>query len=370
MQTRDSLLRWSLTHPFGTDELGRDLLARSVYGLRVDLSMIAIAVPLGMLAGTALGLGAALSRSAGTIVQRLLDVIVGFPGVILGMYIVLIMGAGRAALVIAIAVTSLPTFGRIARGALLAQSQREYVTAARTLGVGRRQLVLGHILPNTMDPILVAGAVFVVYAIFIEAGLSIVGLDIRPPEPSLGSLLNQGMRYVTQSPTYVLGPTILLFVLALGLSRLLPPTDIVGRSMLVLQNHGGGNARLVADDGGGVAPAGGVFDESDVAGPESLHGSIFEAYLEMPGDDEDKLSPRRRMPVLERSGAVDFEASGRDVYASDPVRRIGQVDLFAAGPPRSVGVHAINTHESPPTDDGPRWHQGTLARRADPIGIR
>ncbi len=218
VQSVDSLLPPSLQHPFGTDELGRDILTRTIYGLRTDLSIVAVAVPLGLVIGTSLGMLGALSRTAGSLVQRVLDVIVGFPGIVLGVCIVIVIGPGWSSLVIAIAVSSLPTFGRLARATMLSQSQREYVTAARTLGVSRIQIVLRHILPNAIDPILVAGSVYVVYAIFIEAGLSIIGLGIQPPEPSLGSLLNNATRFIYQAPTFIVGPTVVLFLLALSFS--------------------------------------------------------------------------------------------------------------------------------------------------------
>lgn len=217
-QTGNSLLGPSLAHPFGTDELGRDLFARSMYGLRTDLSIVLVAVPIGLVVGTTLGMLGALSRTAGTLVQRVLDVIIGFPGILLGVCIVLVVGTGWLSLVLAIAISSLPTFGRLSRAAMLSQSQREYVTAARTLGVKRGTIVMRHILPNAIDPILVAGSVYVVYAIFIEAGLSIVGLGIQPPEPSLGSLLNNATRFINQSPTFIVGPTLTLFLLALAFS--------------------------------------------------------------------------------------------------------------------------------------------------------
>lgn len=217
-QTGNSLLGPSLAHPFGTDELGRDLFARSMYGLRTDLSIVLVAVPIGLVVGTTLGMLGALSRTAGTLVQRVLDVIIGFPGILLGVCIVLVVGTGWLSLVLAIAISSLPTFGRLSRAAMLSQSQREYVTAARTLGVKRGTIVMRHILPNAIDPILVAGSVYVVYAIFIEAGLSIVGLGIQPPEPSLGSLLNNATRFINQSPTFIIGPTLTLFLLALAFS--------------------------------------------------------------------------------------------------------------------------------------------------------
>lgn len=217
-QSAEGLQGPSSAHPFGTDELGRDLFVRTVYGLRLDLSIIAVAVPISMIAGTALGLLGALNRFAGTFVQRILDIILGFPGVVLGVCIVLIMGPGWTALVVAIAVSGLPLFGRQARAALLEQQQREYVTAARILGVGKVAVLTRHILPNAIDPILVNGAIFVVVAIFIEAGLSIIGLGIQPPEPSLGSLLNVGIRFIEQAPMYVLGPTLVLILLSMSFS--------------------------------------------------------------------------------------------------------------------------------------------------------
>lgn len=217
-QSANSLQGPGPSHLLGTDELGRELLVRTLYALRTDLSIIVVAVPLSMVIGTALGLIGFLSRLAGSVVQRVLDIILGFPGVILGICIVLIMGAGWGALVVAITVGGLPHFGRQARAAMLEQTQREYVTAARALGVGRGRILVRHILPNTVDPIIVGGAVFVVYAIFIEAGLSIIGLGIQPPNPSLGALLNVGIRFVSRAPMYVLGPTIMLILLALAFS--------------------------------------------------------------------------------------------------------------------------------------------------------
>lgn len=217
-QSSNALAPPSLAHLFGTDELGRDLLVRTVYGLRMDFSIILVAVPSSMVLGTALGLLGALSRVAGLFVQRLLDIILGFPGVVLGICIVLIVGPGWASLVIAITIAGLPFFGRLARAALLEQMNREYVTAARALGIGKGTILWRHILPNAVDPILVSGALFVVVAVFIEAGLSIIGLGIQPPEPSLGSLLNVGIRFIEQAPMYIIGPTIVLILLSMSFS--------------------------------------------------------------------------------------------------------------------------------------------------------
>jgi len=220
LQSRDSLFPVSWSHPFGTDELGRDIFVRSIYGLRTDLALAAAAVPLSMVIGTFLGLSGALSPRLGSLVQRALDIIVGFPGLILAICVVLVIGAGWTALLVAIVIGGLPGFGRLARATFLSQQHQEYVVAARTLGVSKWRIMVRHILPNAVDPIIVQGAIFVVSAVFTEAALSIVGLGLQPPEPSLGILLNVGMRYITMAPFYILGPTLILVLLALAFSLL------------------------------------------------------------------------------------------------------------------------------------------------------
>jgi peptide/nickel transport system permease protein len=228
VQTGRTLSAPSLNHLFGTDELGRDILIRSVYGLRTDLELVYVAVPLTMVIGTLLGLLGAVSRTAGTITQRILDIIVGFPGLILGISVVLVLGSGFSGLLLSVVIIGLPTFGRLARQTMLAQQQREYVVAARTLGIKRWTIMGRHILPNIVDPIIVQGAVFLVHAVFLEAALSIVGLGIQPPAPSLGALLNTGMRYINQSPTYIVGPIVILLLLAFGYSLL---TDALNKTV-------------------------------------------------------------------------------------------------------------------------------------------
>ncbi|WP_079038630.1 ABC transporter permease [Streptomyces sp. NBRC 110028] len=210
----------SWRHLFGTDELGRDIFVRTLYGLRSDLVLLFVGVPIAAIVGTLLGIAGGLSRWLGMFLQRVFDIILGFPGLVLGIVIALILQPGVSALLLTIAIVLLPGYGRLARAALLTQEQREYVLAARVLGVPRRRVLLRHILPNALDPIIVHTAIAMVVAIFMETGLSLVGLGIQPPQPSLGTLLNTGIRFLSLAPMYVLGPTMVLLLLALAFSLL------------------------------------------------------------------------------------------------------------------------------------------------------
>jgi peptide/nickel transport system permease protein len=220
VQTRDALAPPSAQYWLGTDEFGRDIFIRTIYGLRTDLSLILTAVPVSLVIGTLLGLSGYVSSWFGSLMQRVLDVILGFPGLILGIMVVLVIGAGWTALFAAIVIAGLPGFGRLARGGLLSEQEREYILAARVLGVKKSTVMLRHILPNVVDPLLVQASIYMVAAIFIEAGLSIVGLGINPPQPSLGAMLNVGARYIDVLPSYVLGPGVILLLLALAFTLL------------------------------------------------------------------------------------------------------------------------------------------------------
>ncbi|BBH70273.1 ABC transporter permease [Actinoplanes sp. OR16] len=205
---------------FGTDELGRDVFVRTLYGLRVDLSLIAVAVPLSALLGTLIGLSGAIAGWLGTLGQRVLDVIVGFPSLILGICVALVLRPGWWALAVAIVLSGLPVFGRLARSTWLAQQERDYVLAARLMNVPGRTVMVRHILPHAADAAVVQTAAGMVAAVFLESALSIVGLGVQPPEPSLGALLNTGMRHMAEQPAYVAGPALILLLLALGLNLL------------------------------------------------------------------------------------------------------------------------------------------------------
>lgn len=146
-------------HPLGTDDLGRDLLARLLYGIRADLGIIAVAVPLGAALGCLLALAAATHPVADTVVQRAFDLVLAFPGLILALAVTAILGPGRTPVILVIALAEIPVFGRLLRTGILVQRGREYVTAARVGGTSGGRILTRHILPNAADPLVVQLAV-------------------------------------------------------------------------------------------------------------------------------------------------------------------------------------------------------------------
>ncbi|QFQ95227.1 ABC transporter permease [Streptomyces phaeolivaceus] len=220
-QSSDPLLSLgSPGHPLGTDDLGRDLLSRVLYGIRTDLEVIAVAVPLGILAGCALALSAAVHPVADTVVQRVFDLLLAFPGLILALAVTAVLGPGRLPVIVVIALAEIPVFGRQLRAGILIQREREYVLAARLGGARKARLLLRHILPNCLDPLVVQISVSLTVAVFIEGAMSFLGVGVAPPEPTLGGVLNQAMPYLAQSPSLSVGPLLAILLLVLGLSLL------------------------------------------------------------------------------------------------------------------------------------------------------
>lgn len=205
-------------HPLGTDDLGRDLLSRVLYGIRADLGIIAIAVPVGAALGCLFALAAAAHPVLDTVVQRIFDLILAFPGLILALAVTAILGPGRLPVVLVIALAEIPAFGRLLRGGILVQREREYVTAARVGSSSGPRVLVRHILPNAADPLIVQIAVSLTVAVFIEGAMSFLGVGVRPPEPTLGSVLSQSMPYLAQAPHFAAGPLITVTALVLGLS--------------------------------------------------------------------------------------------------------------------------------------------------------
>lgn len=206
----------SWSHLLGTDELGRDLFSRLVYAVRLDLLVAVVAIPLGGVVGTLLGLSGIIHPRLGQLSARLFDVIIGFPTLVFSLTLVLVLTPGTTAVIVAIAVVNVPVFGRLARGGMLGQLGRDYVQAAKVLGASRWRMLWRHVLPNIRAALLVQAAVAIADAVFIEGAMSILGVGVQPPQSSLGSMLQSGLPYLSLSTWYVLAPTLALAWVILG----------------------------------------------------------------------------------------------------------------------------------------------------------
>jgi peptide/nickel transport system permease protein len=215
-------------HLLGTDELGRDILSRLLYGIRQDVFIAAVAVPVGTIAGVAVGLVSTLHPALDAVVQRMLDVVIAFPGVILGAALAAFIGPGFWTVVLVVVLISFPTAARLTRAAVLSQRERDYVRAARVVGVGRAALLFRHILPNALEALVVNTVLAAAAAIFIEGGLSIIGFGIRPPAPSLGAMIDRGLPHLSTQPWYTMAPILALTGLVIGLNLF---ADAVNREL-------------------------------------------------------------------------------------------------------------------------------------------
>lgn len=215
------LLGPSLQHFFGTDDIGRDLYSRTLYGLRSSLIISVLAVGIGGAVGSLIGLIAAYRLGwADIVLMRLMDGFLAFPGILLGIAVIAAFGASSRNVGLVVAIFNLPIFARIARGAVLVEKRREYVDAARALGVSGPRILFWHILINISSPLIVQFALAISFAVFLEAGLEFLGLGARPPAPTLGSLLNGGQQYLRDAPWYALLPGLVLALLLTALNFL------------------------------------------------------------------------------------------------------------------------------------------------------
>ena len=212
-----NLLRPSSAHWLGTDGVNRDVWSRLLYGIRIDLIVVFVAVPIGATLGTLVGLVSTLYGAADVIAQRTFDVILSFPVLILGIGVTAAMGPGVTTVGTVIVLAELPLFGRLVRTSVLTIRELPYVEASRVIGAGNAWLLRRHILPNSLEPLTVQLGVSMSVAVFIEGALSFLGLGVRAPQPSLGSLIGDGIRNVYESPVYVAGPLVVVTMLVLGL---------------------------------------------------------------------------------------------------------------------------------------------------------
>jgi peptide/nickel transport system permease protein len=203
-------------HLLGTDEVNRDILSRTLYGIRVDLVIVFVAVPLGALLGGLLGLLSTTHPVADVAAQRSFDVVLAFPTLILAILLTAVMGPGLLTICVVIVAAEVPVFGRLIRSSVLTVREMPYVEASRVIGSGRLWVLRRHVLPNVLEPVIVQLAISMSVAVFVEGAMSFLGIGVRPPDPSLGSLVRDGARNMYEAPWFGVGPLVLIVALVLG----------------------------------------------------------------------------------------------------------------------------------------------------------
>ena len=209
----DSLIPPGPTHWLGTDDLGRDVLSRVMWGARVSLSVGVISVSIGLLVGTSVGLAAGyLGGKFDLFVMRAIDALLAFPALILAIAITSALGPQIQNAMIAIGIVAIPAYARLTRGQVLAVRAREFIVAARTIGASPLRIVLRHIFPNIMNALIVQATLSTAFAILAEAALSFLGLGPQPPYPSWGQDINYSQRYLPNLKWWMsVGPGIAIF---------------------------------------------------------------------------------------------------------------------------------------------------------------
>ncbi|GAC1353770.1 MAG: ABC transporter permease [Herpetosiphon sp.] len=217
---RASLEAPSLSHPMGTDRFGRDVFARVIWGGRLSLPVGFVSVAIAALAGVTLGLFAGYYGGyIDTVIMRCVDLLLAFPGILLALAIVAILGPSLVNLMIAVGISSVPEYVRVTRGSVLSVKERDFVLAARTVGVRDSAVLFRHILPNIMAAIIVLATLGMAAAIITGSALSFLGLGIRPPTPEWGNMLSEGRQFLQRAwwVAFFPGLAIMLTVFAINL---------------------------------------------------------------------------------------------------------------------------------------------------------
>jgi peptide/nickel transport system permease protein len=208
----------SAYHPLGTDEFGRDIFSRILYGARVAFRVGTVAIALATVVGVTVGLIAGyVGGLFDSITMRFFDALLAFPAILLAIVILAILGPGIFNAMLAVAIVNVPAFARLARANVLAEKHKEYIEAARATGVRTGRLLLRTLLPNILATIIVQITVAFAGAVLLESSLSFLGLGVPPPAPSWGSMLSIGRGYMAYAPWYALGPGIAIMLLVLGI---------------------------------------------------------------------------------------------------------------------------------------------------------
>lgn len=219
MNIADRFATPSLQYPFGTDKFGRDILSRILYGARISLEVGVVSVLFGLIVGVAAG--ATASYAGGTVdsvVMRIMDGLLAFPSIMLALLLRFVLGPSITSVMIAIAIIRIPIFARTVRSSVLGEREKDYVTAALSVGQTRLRILFRHIMPNSMAPLIVLVTVLFANAILIEASMSFLGIGTPPGEPSWGIMLSDSREYMQSHPHVVLFPGLAISLVVLGVN--------------------------------------------------------------------------------------------------------------------------------------------------------
>ena len=213
------LLAYSSSHPLGTDKLGRDILSRIIYGGRVSLLVGIAAVALSSAIGVAIGsFSGYFGGWVDQLLMRLIDILLAFPGILLAIAFTAVLGPGLDHVVLALCLIGWTGYARLVRGEILALRERDFIHAARALGGPPRRVILRHLLPNLLPPLLIQATFGLAAAIVAEGSLSFLGLGVEPPTPSWGSMLNEGRQFLLVAPHLTTYPGLALMIIVLALN--------------------------------------------------------------------------------------------------------------------------------------------------------
>ncbi len=208
----------SVLHWLGTDEFGRDLLTRMLYGGRYTFGAGVLAVLVGFFGGLPIGLAAGFVRLLDSVLMRVNDVLLALPGILLAIVAVAMLGQGLVPVAIGVGVSAIPIFARLTRSVVLTVRDSEFVLAARATGLSELAIAVRHVLPNCLSPILVFSALYFATAVLLAASLSFLGLGLQPPAPEWGLLVASGRTYLRNAPHLAVMPSLAIFLVVLSLN--------------------------------------------------------------------------------------------------------------------------------------------------------